>query len=273
MPTWETATDWDNAQSESGVVHESVTNTDHNDATIVKQGYPYASPLFSANLIAYWPMHEDSGSTMNDVSGNNHDGSITGATVGAGGLLGNTAYSFDGTDDWVSVPDSAALDIDGTTDMTVTYWIKASSYTGGAVVIGKGDSSGGVNNVWDNIVANDGLRATWQDGGSAAYAYIPKSSVFDGVWHMISMVTDKTNGTGYFYLDASLSESTDISGVGDQSNGDDVEFMSRQENGDYQSGTMAEPQIIGSALSQSELQTLYDVVQSSGALTTAAKSW
>lgn len=95
--TWETATDWDNAVSESGVVHESVTNTDHNDATIVKQGYQLASPTPSTGLLGYWPLHEDSGSTANDVSVNNQDGTINGATVNVSAILGTTGYSFDGT--------------------------------------------------------------------------------------------------------------------------------------------------------------------------------
>jgi hypothetical protein len=37
--TWETAGDWDNAVSESGVAHEAVPNTAHSDASTDQMGY------------------------------------------------------------------------------------------------------------------------------------------------------------------------------------------------------------------------------------------
>ena len=52
-------------------------------------------------LIGYWPLNENSGKAY-DRSGNGNHGSLNGAvTQGETGLLGNTAYDFDGNDDYI----------------------------------------------------------------------------------------------------------------------------------------------------------------------------
>lgn len=53
-------------------------------------------------LIGYWPLVEDSGSTAYDYSGNENHGTVNGVTQGALGILGSTAYSFNGTGDYIS---------------------------------------------------------------------------------------------------------------------------------------------------------------------------
>ena len=75
-------------------------------------------------LVGYWSFNEGSGSTAADGSGNGHTGSLqyspTWATTGScrvGGCL-----SFDGTDDYVRVADSAPLRITG--NLTLSAWIK-----------------------------------------------------------------------------------------------------------------------------------------------------
>lgn len=90
---WSTATDWDNAVDEHAVAHESTANTDFNDATIVRMGI---SPSYVSSAFAHYPLDEDSGSTVYDVSGNSRDGSATNTpTQGVGGHGGTSAYDFE----------------------------------------------------------------------------------------------------------------------------------------------------------------------------------
>jgi hypothetical protein len=102
---WDTTTDWDSGTSAAGVVHEAVANTDHVDAGVVKQGYSVASPVPSSGLVGYWPLQEDSGGTAFDFSGVGNHLAVNGAAPGRAGLLGTTAYSFDGSGDIVSTTD------------------------------------------------------------------------------------------------------------------------------------------------------------------------
>jgi len=69
-----------------------------------------------SDLVSYWP---GNGNAL-DVVGEN-DGTLMGGTTFASGLFGQ-AFSFDGVDDFVNVPDSASLDA-LTAGITVSAWI------------------------------------------------------------------------------------------------------------------------------------------------------
>lgn len=81
--------------------------------------------LTTPGLVAYWRLGEPSGTTAADSFGSNTGTHFGGVTPGAAGLLTNDAdlaASFDGTNDYVNVPDSAALS--PTTAISVEAWIK-----------------------------------------------------------------------------------------------------------------------------------------------------
>ena len=73
-----------------------------------------------SGLSAAYGFNAGSGTTAVDASGNGHTGTISGATWTAAGKFGG-ALSFDGTNDWVTVADAAALDL--TTGMTLMAWV------------------------------------------------------------------------------------------------------------------------------------------------------
>ena len=66
-------------------------------------------------LVAAYGFEEASGTTVSDESGTGNAGTISGAARSAAGRFGS-ALSFDGVNDWVTVPDAASLDL--TTGMT-----------------------------------------------------------------------------------------------------------------------------------------------------------
>lgn len=79
-----------------------------------------------ADLVAYWPLDEGSGDTTADVTENGHDGILKNGVVWetTDVHLGSAALSFDGTDDYVEVPDHDALDLSN--EFTIAAWIKLS---------------------------------------------------------------------------------------------------------------------------------------------------
>jgi hypothetical protein len=79
------------------------------------------SPATSANLIGAWGFDETTGTTAGDASGRNNTGTITGATRSTAGKFGG-ALSFNGTSNWVTVPDADVLDL--TTGMTMEAWVR-----------------------------------------------------------------------------------------------------------------------------------------------------
>jgi glucose/arabinose dehydrogenase len=71
------------------------------------------------NPVAAYGFNEGSGTTVNDTSGLGNHGSTTN-TAWVAGRFGNT-LSFNGTSSWVTVPDSASLDL--TNGITLEAWI------------------------------------------------------------------------------------------------------------------------------------------------------
>ena len=76
-------------------------------------------------LIGYWPLNESSGEAL-DHSGKENHGTLSGGiTQGVTGLLGNKSYSFEGTDGYISVPDSEEISLSG--EASISAWVKIRS--------------------------------------------------------------------------------------------------------------------------------------------------
>jgi glucose/arabinose dehydrogenase/PKD repeat protein len=80
----------------------------------------FAAQAGPPGLVGAWSFDEPSGAQVADASGRGNHGTISGATRGAAGRFGG-ALSFDGVNDWVTVADSASLDL--TSGMTLEAWV------------------------------------------------------------------------------------------------------------------------------------------------------
>ena len=79
------------------------------------------SPPGSAGLVGAWGFDEASGPAVTDASGRGNGGTVDGATRTAAGKFGG-AVSFDGINDWVTIPDADSLDL--ATGMTIEAWVR-----------------------------------------------------------------------------------------------------------------------------------------------------
>ena len=102
-------------------------------------------------LVAAYSFNEGTGSTLVDRSGRGHTGTISGATWSTPGKFGG-ALSFDGVNDWVTVGDTAALDL--TTGMTLEAWVQPSSLGGWRNVIIKERANGETYNLYAHTDSN-----------------------------------------------------------------------------------------------------------------------
>ncbi|HJM64993.1 MAG TPA: LamG-like jellyroll fold domain-containing protein, partial [Roseibacillus sp.] len=85
----------------------------------------------SDGLVAYYPFNGNA----NDESGNGHDGTINGAslTTDRNGEAGS-AYSFDGTNDFIEVSHSSELNFERT--LCIAFWMKPDSWGGRSEEVG-----------------------------------------------------------------------------------------------------------------------------------------
>ncbi|MBO5909401.1 MAG: laminin G domain-containing protein, partial [Clostridia bacterium] len=82
----------------------------------------YNNDLLKDAAIAYWSFDDISGTTVTDLSGNGHNGTINGAETTVGKL--GSAISFDASGDHVKVPHSDKLNFSENDSYTVSFWVK-----------------------------------------------------------------------------------------------------------------------------------------------------
>ena len=199
-------------------------------------------------LVAFFPFNGNS----NDESGNGLNGTVFGATL-APDRFGNpdSAYSFDGVDDYIRVEDSPSLDI--TDELTVSFWMYMDKYTYAAQLITKGWHDGGPFSVgYSGNTAELGARFLTETGNIYLLPGIP---ALTGGWHHCSMTFK--SGEQRFYLDGQL---VDTLSSGSVLKTDDGPLMigNMEAKKYFFAGRLDDIRIYEKALSDSEILGLYN---------------
>ena len=141
-------------------------------------------------LVADWKLDENSGTTANDSSGNNFNGSISGANWTTG-HAGN-ALSFNGNG-YVRVAAPSSL-LKPSSQVAVSAWIKASSTdTSGAEIATMGDS------YLLRVLTDGNVRFSFYNGSAFKPCSTTGINVLDNNWHHI--VGQKTADGVEIYVD------------------------------------------------------------------------
>jgi len=263
--SWETATDWDSAQSESYVHHEQPASTDWAAAETVELGHD----TDGASLQAYFPLDEDSGSTATDVSGNSNDGTYNGPTLAAAtGILGADVPSFDGTDDYVEYP-PIGIDYSGSSDWTTSLWVYLSGGAGSRQMVWHPRAT------YDLQIdkgTGDAIRVGTYSGTTDRI--VSTTSISTNQWYHVCAVHDASLSSPYqLYVDGTQEASGSLPDPNSESSYNSIGSQS-QESLDryYWDGSIDEVQLYDRALSGSEVTTLAQGDSPTGSITTAAKN-
>jgi hypothetical protein len=155
----------------------------------------------TAGLIASYPFNGNA----NDASGNNNNGTVNGAALTTDRFgIANSAYLFNGTSSFISVPNSASLQ-SPTIKLTMNAWINLNGYSlvgtsGYGPILTKSNS------------ASSNFMYTFQIGSTPPkiYADVNNFSNFTSgdysfclnQWYMVTVVLDVN--TSYFYVNGIL---------------------------------------------------------------------
>lgn len=258
-PTWETSTDWDTAQSENQVMHESING--QRSASNVYLGYPSSSPISPA-YTGYFPLNDPSGSSAVEDMAGSQTLSVEGTTLrDIPGPTGLSAPYFDGVDDRYVNQDVSGtyLDVGGVTELSLCAWIEWDGKNDSTIL--NYDST----NFRLNINSNPNLAAVFDDDTGSSF--IPfDSAVNDSQWHFVVGTYGPSNA--YLYRDA-----TQVDSVSTNGNALDTASTMRLEvgaigetGGQWFEGHIGHCMIFTTQLSATQIQTLYDVTASGNLL-------
>lgn len=187
-------------------------------------------------MVAWWP---GDGSAA-DIAGANAGTLVGGATYAPGRV--DQAFSLNGTDAWVQVPDSAALRITGA--ITIDAWVSPTAL-GGRVV--------------DKITAGTGDGYLLDTHGGVVRLIVDgqilsgSTSIPTGVWSHIAGTYDGSEMR--VYLNGSLDGSVAAS-VAIPTNALPVRIGADSDGQSRFSGLIDEVEVFGRALSQAEIQAI-----------------
>jgi hypothetical protein len=144
-----------------------------------------SAPPPPSGLVAAYSFENGSGTSLTDVTGKGHTGTIREAVWTTTGKNGK-ALKFDGVNDWVTINDAADLRL--TTGMTLEAWVNPTSTSGWRTVLMKEKSAGLVYGLYTNSDTNrpsvhvftSGETDTRGTAQVATNAWTHLASTFDG---------------------------------------------------------------------------------------------
>jgi YD repeat-containing protein len=235
---------------------------------VLKVQSPYSGVVSSTSgLIDYWRMAETSGTSFADSVGGHTATAANGVTLGAAGALANgndsnPSASFDGSNDAAS----AALNLSGTSKLTVEFWLKWSSFSNNDDLAfeftpNSSNTNGGFfidPNSSELLLSRFGVGIGRSTSRNTAYFSRPSANV----WHHYAIVFDSTaaasqqvipyvDGQAVSYL--KLNSGT---GAGAFANST-LYFMSRSASSLFGQGSLDEVALYNRALSAAEIAAHY----------------
>lgn len=232
-----------------------------NSTDWLSMGAPEGEVAPSTGLVGYWAL-DDTNTTAVDSSTNANDGSMQNGLDGASNSVAGqngTAITFDGSDDFITVADDAALE--PAAPLTVAFWIKTNTSTA-SVLVEKDDDSG-----YSAQILADG---TVKLNVSSNTTFISSTAaVNDDEWHHVVFVYNGLN-SGAVYIDGVAD--TNQSNPGTLSYGADALTIGGRDATMNFAGTLDDIRLYNVALSDTEAAQLHAATGGGGVIGTGVCS-
>ncbi len=220
------------------------TNTPTPTKTPTPTATPTATPAPVAGLIAGYAFEEGSGTTANDVSGNNHHLTLTGGPTWGTGRYGG-GLVLDGTDDRGSVANFTLP-----SQFTFMAWVNNPSNQSYEAIMTVGSER--------DLFIQDGTLHFYDGSAEKSFGV----TVATGSWQHVAMTYNGSQVQAYLNGQAvgtpqsmSLGSITDTLQIG--------AWISGGDNADFFSGTLDEVRIYDRALAQADIETAMNTPLSS----------
>lgn len=258
----------------TGAVDETAIYQRALTATEVSEHYAaarsYSTAVSGDSPTGWWRVGETSGTTAADATGNGHDGTYTGGfALGGSGLVGDsdTAVHLDGSNGYLDVPNSAAVQ---TSAWSWETWVKFDTAPSGTGIVSEAYTGSG-DRVMYALATSDGTVGQVSGAqpyvgfysGSAWYGAVsPESLVAGTVYHLVGTYDGSTLR---IYVNGQEKASAAASGWAADSEGISVgRRWDGAGNIDYVDGVIDEPAFYNRALTATEVADHYSAGTGSG---------
>jgi parallel beta-helix repeat protein len=203
-------------------------------------------------LVGCWRFDENAGTTAYDSSGNGNDGTLCGPEWVQG--KNGSALSFDGSDDYVEVPDSPTLNPSAITVMAWVYFKELSSSfpSNNSMIISKGTDYDANGSFCLFATGPQGICLHMKDNGQDVY-FIQMVDFVEGEWYHVAGTYDGSEMKIYINGEFTGGWVTNISRTTDAGN---LQIGALRKPGEesWLNGTIDEVRIYDRALSKEEIQ-------------------
>lgn len=246
-------------------------------STLYNGGTPETAISFSP--VSWWKL-DTGGSTITDYGSGGNNGTNNGATQVPSDVLtsqpvngvsttlpstalqqsdlqfdspySNYSLSFDGSGDYITVPNDSSLDFGTNTDFTLSMWIKRSSTIGTLqMLMINGDTNGAF---WWRFETNNTIRFFLDYGPSIFDDVQTTATITDSNWHHLVAVADRDTQLS-MYIDGQLSASNPVSLSGSIST--TLDLIIGSTSGTF-NGKIDETSIFNYALSSAQILEIYN---------------
>ncbi|MDP4814427.1 MAG: LamG domain-containing protein, partial [Saprospiraceae bacterium] len=203
-------------------------------------------------LVGWWPFNGNA----NDESGNGNHGTVNGANLTSDRFMNNnSAYAFDGQNDFIQVEDADILDL--TSNYTLSGWYLTNSPLQiDQTLLGKGRIDVGTGyqliiNGYETLI-----QFGYNDGSGLNGGATVKASTYTQGWHLLTGTYDGVSAK--LYIDGSLVSSVNVKYSLQKSTqpllfGNETKNLSR-----FFNGNIDDIAIWNRALSENEIKSLYN---------------
>jgi hypothetical protein len=173
----------------------------------------------------------------------------------------NSSLNFDGTDDYVDVPDNDLLDV-GTQSESFAFWFKPTSAATGQRIIHKGNpyNGGGVGYsvLYRGDLGGKPMELQFNDGSdNCPGPNAANVGDLTNTWHHVVVVLDRAAGTSYYLDGALVGSNTSSNGCSGNANSADHLLLGTNV-GDGLVGDLDDVRIYNYALTATQIRTLYN---------------
>ena len=247
------------------------------------------TPQYS-NIVGYWKLNGTTGSSITqgtDIPATiGPDGIFQNANASTYPLTGFTAgqqnqgITFDGTDDYITLGNTSALDFGTSTSFSVQVWTKWTSTTLGNFRVFSTGVSGNSNGIliWANttsgIAGNIGLTLGAGGVTASAVSIYTNSAYNDGNWHHVVATVNQSTTLATLYVDGSPAAISKSSGTCGTISGTTINFNGCAINANHSNasstigarfdsscffpGSLDEIAVWKGALATSDVKTIYE---------------